>query len=363
VAATRARDLLVVPALGDGRDGEGGAAERDDEWWLDALHPALYPAKGRRRTPDTDPVSARELAVPPFGPESVLERLDRDGAPRATPPESVAPGLHLAETGNPVVWWDPAVLDLGIDAPAGKRQQRLLEVDDEVQPTLSVEEGIGRYEAWRTARSVALEAGSASSWTVHTVKGLAKAAAERGASAPTVPTRFDVRWIEVPRPASEDARSGGRPGGPRFGDLVHRVLASLPLGAAEEAIRAAVAAYARGLGSTKEEAETAVTIVGRALASPIIRQAAEIESADRDAVRRELPLHTVSGDGAIVEGVADLAFRDPGVAGAPRWLVVDYKTDLEIGDARPVYETQVAGYAAAVTAATGEPALAVVLVL
>jgi ATP-dependent exoDNAse (exonuclease V) beta subunit len=142
---------------------------------------------------------------------------------------------------------------------------------------------------------------------------------------------------------------------------VHRVLASLPLGAAEEAIRAAVAAYARVLGSTREEVETAVILVGRVLAIPMIRRAAEIESADPGAVRRELPLHTVSGDGSIVEGVADLAFRDPDVAGMPTWIVVDYKTDVVIGDARPTYEAQVAGYAAAVAAATGERALAVVL--
>src|SRR2546427_11714575 len=43
VAATRARDLLVVPALGDGRyDG-----------WLQALTPVLYPSPDRVHAPET----------------------------------------------------------------------------------------------------------------------------------------------------------------------------------------------------------------------------------------------------------------------------------------------------------------------
>src|SRR5262249_45752363 len=46
VAATRARDLLVVPAVGDPRrDGDG-------DGWLDVLRPAIEPARDRRRTPE-----------------------------------------------------------------------------------------------------------------------------------------------------------------------------------------------------------------------------------------------------------------------------------------------------------------------
>ena len=56
VAATRARDLLVIPVVGDGPlDG-----------WIGVLDPALYPDPRRRRTPAPAP------GCPPFGGESVL---------------------------------------------------------------------------------------------------------------------------------------------------------------------------------------------------------------------------------------------------------------------------------------------------
>ncbi|MDX1393501.1 MAG: UvrD-helicase domain-containing protein [Gemmatimonadota bacterium] len=95
VAATRARDLLVVPALGDGRDGEGGVDPDEPEWWLQALDPSLYPPKGERRSPRDDP-GAEALGAPPFGADAVVERLDRKvgidphpanrSRPDATPP-------------------------------------------------------------------------------------------------------------------------------------------------------------------------------------------------------------------------------------------------------------------------------------
>ncbi|MDX1579016.1 MAG: UvrD-helicase domain-containing protein, partial [Gemmatimonadota bacterium] len=217
VAATRARDLLVVPALGDGRDGRGGRAEPEDEWWLDALHPSLYPAPGLRR----EPASAEALGCPAFGRESVLERLDGEGEPMPTPAESVAPGLHTAEAGSEVVWWDPAALDLDVEAPTGERQQRLLDVDDEEQRTLSVEEGIRQHESWQADRAARLAAGSAPTVRVRTVKELA--ADETRPPAVT-------EWIEVPRPAAEASGEEGvaRPGGDRFGTLVHEALAAVP---------------------------------------------------------------------------------------------------------------------------------------
>jgi ATP-dependent exoDNAse (exonuclease V) beta subunit len=43
--------------------------------------------------------------------------------------------------------------------------------------------------------------------------------------------------------------------------------------------------------------------------------------------------------------------------------VVDFKTDRELTGARAAYEAQVALYARAVSAATGEPARGVLLVL
>ncbi|HEX6463532.1 MAG TPA: UvrD-helicase domain-containing protein, partial [Vicinamibacterales bacterium] len=90
VAATRARDLLVVPAIGDGPY-DGG--------WLDALMPAVYPAE--RRTPR----AAR--GVPLFkSKDTVLNRPNGDPATSLT----VAPGTYAFDHGYSVSWWDPRAL-------------------------------------------------------------------------------------------------------------------------------------------------------------------------------------------------------------------------------------------------------------
>ena len=76
VAATRARDLLVVPALGDGPYTEG---------WVAPLNAAIYPAEDARR------VQAPGVGCPSFASkDSVLMRPDGDPASRLT----VCPGQH-----------------------------------------------------------------------------------------------------------------------------------------------------------------------------------------------------------------------------------------------------------------------------
>ena len=78
VAATRARDLLVVPAVGDGPH-EGG--------WTSPLHRAIYPPIEHRRAPDQAP------GCPAFGRDSVFDRPDGDPAL----PDTVSPGLYRLE--------------------------------------------------------------------------------------------------------------------------------------------------------------------------------------------------------------------------------------------------------------------------
>ncbi|MEP6919041.1 MAG: UvrD-helicase domain-containing protein, partial [Acidobacteriota bacterium] len=74
VAATRARDVLVVPAIGDGPY-DGG--------WLDPLMAAVYPAEPARRTP------SRADGCPLFtSKDSVMNRPESDPAR----PHTVAPG-------------------------------------------------------------------------------------------------------------------------------------------------------------------------------------------------------------------------------------------------------------------------------
>src|SRR5262249_19057983 len=70
VAATRARDLLVVPAIGD--DPFQAGWEGAIEGWVVPIHGAVYPPAERRRTSQDAP------GCPAFGEDSVLERPDRD---------------------------------------------------------------------------------------------------------------------------------------------------------------------------------------------------------------------------------------------------------------------------------------------
>ena len=77
VAATRARDLLVVPAVGDEAFPDGG--------WLSPLNKAIYPSHADwRKSQPAD-------GCPKFGQASVIERpLDYAGEGEF----SVKPGLH-----------------------------------------------------------------------------------------------------------------------------------------------------------------------------------------------------------------------------------------------------------------------------
>jgi ATP-dependent exoDNAse (exonuclease V) beta subunit len=60
--------------------------------------------------------------------------------------------------------------------------------------------------------------------------------------------------------------------------------------------------------------------------------------------------------GIFVEGLVDLAFEE-----RDRWVVVDFKTDQEIGERLDVYLTQVRLYAEMIAQATGRPAEGVLM--
>jgi ATP-dependent exoDNAse (exonuclease V) beta subunit len=155
-------------------------------------------------------------------------------------------------------------------------------------------------------------------------------------------------------PILDAGREAGRPGGKRFGALVHAVLAAVELGAGRAMIEAAATLEARKLGATPLEEAAAARAVEAALAHPIIERARAAEA--RGECRRETPVSMVDDAGVLVEGIVDLAFRE-----GSAWTVVDFKTDREIARAEPVYRRQVALYAAAITRATGEQATAALL--
>ncbi len=384
VAATRARDLLVIPAVGD----------EEREGWIKPLNAAIYP-----------PMETRQQQVPPSGcaqfksRDSVLIRPGGTTIARST----VCPGLHLQKpdsllrppprretasqfTNDPylssraqreslhsqqhtkkdfsplarndqsqhtlrpdgddggekfsVVWWDPRVLKLGAEAPLGIRRPELIVKD--VAPNI-IEAGLGAYNSWRDRRDQALNTGGQASIETRTVTEAAKhvdAAAQKS----NLPS---VEIIKLPRAMK-------RPFGPRFGALVHAVLATVPLGGDLNAVEKLANVHGRIVGASSEEIAAAAQVVSEALAHPLMGQARSAASQNR--CRRESPIVWRDHDGCLTEGVVDLAFEQN-----QRWVVIDFKTDEDFGANEAAYRRQVGMYAAAIEAATKMPASAILM--
>ncbi|WP_235879955.1 UvrD-helicase domain-containing protein [Polyangium aurulentum] len=318
VAATRARDLLVVPAVGDN-------PFFPEASWLGPIHAAVAP-------PPEPPRSAIALGCPAFGDDTVLVRPPGEAPGNHT----VRPGLYTLPGGADVVWWDAGRLDLDREPAFGVRREDLLRKD---APAGRVEEDLATYQAWVARRAADRERGAQPRVKIVTVTERAETSVEAPLS--------DVPILDV-------GREPGRPGGSRFGALVHAVLAAVDLRAGREVIEAAARLEARKLGATALEEAAAARAVEAALAHPIIERARAADA--RGECRRETPVSMVDEAGVLVEGIVDLAFRE-----GSAWTVVDFKTDREIVRAEPVYRRQVALYAAAITRATGEQATGALL--
>jgi ATP-dependent exoDNAse (exonuclease V) beta subunit len=327
VAATRARDLLVVPAVGD-EPFEGG--------WVSPLNRAVYPEPAHRRTALPAP------GCPAFKRDSVLQRPD-DGIASA---KTVSPGLHrMGDGGHEVVWWDPAALHLDAAAPFGLRREELIARD---VPSQVIADGTARHEAWYAARDAAIERGRTPWVQVATMTEWAAGDAwATAAPGPLDVREADVGVVTLPPDAS------GRPAGPRFGSLVHAVLATVPLDAVPPARAALIATHGRIVGATTEEIAAAGAVLAAVLSHPIVESARRAERDGR--CYRELPLTLRHGD-LLLEGTADLAFEEDGVV-----TVVDFKTDRAVSPMLERYLRQVGVYAEAIRLATGKPARAVLL--
>jgi hypothetical protein len=328
VAATRARDLLVVPAIGD--DPFVAGWEGASEGWVSPVHAGVYPAAERRRRSDDAP------GCPGFGEDSVLERTDRD-----TPgPDNVRPGRHALGDYH-VAWWDPRRLSLGVQRVYGLRREDLIQDPgrDIVDPDRK------RYDDWFATRAAALERGARPVLRVHTVTEWVRAAGPP----PSGETALEVEVVVT-------AAGTRRPAGPRFGTLVHAVLATVALDATPAQVAEGTSLQARILGAPPDEAEAARSLVGAALAHPLMARARDAWRAGR--CRRETPVAAREADGSLLEGVLDLAFEEAG-----GWTVIDFKTDAELAGDLARYRRQVGLYASMVARATGRPVTAVLMQL
>jgi ATP-dependent exoDNAse (exonuclease V) beta subunit len=321
VAATRARDLLVVPAVGD----------EPHDGWLGRLSPALYPDLKERRAP----LDRRPRGCPEFGDDTVRDRPAK--APSKV--RAVAPGLHRPQSGaHRVVWWDPFKLELDVRETMGLRQHKLLQADESGRVS---QRGKDEHQRWSAQREALIAAGNRPMITVATATELARAAPLRATA--------EIEVHELPR-AFE------RPHGIRFGTLVHSTLLRTPFGSSRAGIAAAAEFQARILGATAEELAAAVDAVEAALRSPLMISAA---AAGRDC-RRECPVLLKYEGNVTVEGIADLAFVES-AGGSRRWVVVDFKTDLDIRPRLDEYRAQLSLYIRAIKEATREPARGVLL--
>jgi ATP-dependent exoDNAse (exonuclease V) beta subunit len=303
VAATRARDLLVVATIGE-EEREGG--------WLSPLHDALYPPKDQWRRGSKAP------GCPKFGNATVLNR------PPDYPEEvSVHPGLHYPKAGTqPVVWFDPAALALRVSKTEGVENEQVLNGTPE-----EAAEGLRRYQAWREARDTRIAQGNAPRHRV--------TLAERVTHADEA-EQIAVETVTLPIALE-------RPSGRRFGRVVHDILQHA--GSPDEAEPTSLV-WARKHGATDLE-RAAAAEAARAALSHLERLVPA--GAKR---HRELPVMVRLADGTLVDGRIDFAWSD-----GESWTVVDYKTDRRAS--RNIAQVQM--YCLALQRATSVPARGLIL--
>ncbi len=289
VAATRARDLLVIPSVGD----------EELDGWLSPLNKAIYPPNDRYR-------HARPAGgCPDFGDASVVDRPFF-----AHDEPSVQPGLHSPQQGShEVVWWDPRTLTLALPANLGLRQEEILKGDqNEESPSLIA------YREWKGQREKTIAAGEEKQFDIFTATEALES-----------PGDILVRFATVEKAA-------GRSAGARFGTLVHTILRDVSLSG--EDVDQLATVHGRVFGAMDREIDHAAEAVAAALRHPLLERARKAKTC-----RREFPILLKLDGNRILEGVIDLAFEENGT-----WHVVDFKTDAEIAPSRNRYENQLRWY-------------------
>jgi ATP-dependent helicase/nuclease subunit A len=335
VAATRARDLLIVPAVGDGPYDKG---------WLRPLNRALYPARDRWQSP------AAARGVPLFkGKQTIMADARADGQPVD---DTVRPGTYrLGGEGEEyaVVWWDPLLLESPADGARGLRRDDLISKD--ANPA-DVAADRARYDQWRQDRLSVQARGARPSMTVLTATHVIE-------RPPALSERTRVEGFTHDITIEDASVWHDRPSGKRFGTLMHALLASVPLNATRDQVNELAALHARLLAATDEERAAAGATVHHVLQHPRMAAAREAEGQGRK-VWREAPvsmrLDDDNGAPRLVDGQVDLAYETP-----DGWVVVDFKTDVEIISAEEAYRRQVSVYVEAVARSTGVPARGVLL--
>jgi ATP-dependent exoDNAse (exonuclease V) beta subunit len=301
VAATRARDLLVVAAIGEGpREGV----------WLSPLDEALYPEKEKWRSPEEAP------GCPQFGWTTVLNR-----PPDHEEDVSVRPGLHRPRAGSHgVVWFDPQLLRQSATTIEGVENEQVLAGTPE-----QAAEGLRAYQDWRARRAARIEQGGVPRFRTKLAERAGRSAEAEG---------IVVETVTLPVAA-------GRPGGRRFGRVVHEILQRVDR---LEEIPGLAAVWGRRHGASEVERDAAAEAARAAMSAIVLPAGAKRY--------RELPVMVRLEDGTLVDGRIDCAWTD-----GESWTVIDYKTDRR--EKRNVAQVQI--YGLALERATGQPVRGIVV--
>jgi ATP-dependent helicase/nuclease subunit A len=323
VAATRARDMLVIPTLPE------DAEATFDESWLSPLTPVL---------------AARDESTPSSGSTPTASAIAA----------GVTAGWHTPRVGDHRVYWaDLSTLSLAPPAPRPLKDWDLIKAEG-ARYARSLE----RYGSWREARQARIEAGSRLGWQAQAATEVAH---HGGLFSPQL--LRDAREVSQQRVAAPGATALRRGEDARnFGTLVHGVLELVdPALASDRTHVEAVARLCSRLGPPVDghAAAEAAQRAGAALSHPLMLRAASAEQ-----VFREVPLSLrVDPPGEpplLIEGIVDLVFRevyDSGEGPRGRWVVVDYKSDVEpSAEHIAAYRRQVAFYVQALREISGEEA-------
>ncbi len=314
VAATRARDLLVVTGSGTGWSDLG-----IDQSWFGPFHTAIYP------DPQTVPTTTDAWGSDPAAPSTVD---DPPAGSRFHRP--IVAGAYGLDAQTPYVWISCA------HARVQPQPLRGLEREDALNPQgAEADVSFERRTAWRKKLATSQVNGR------QPQERLVRAS-NTFESPPDTTVR--VRRESVPR-------APGRPTGARFGQLVHDLLSTRPWDLALDSLSEHARLLGRPLRATPEEAVAAGEAVRRLLESP---WGSEIAGATE--VATEMPIVFRTDVGEVMDGVIDLLYRFQ-----DRWTVVEYKTGriTEESDERAVHQVQ--WYVEAVRKVVDRPVRGVVL--
>lgn len=321
VAATRARDLLVLPGVGEGTSGL--FAKNDPRTsWTAPLEKVFYPPVQRYRRPDPAP------GVPIVHHQTVLGLPDNQQRNKAC----IAPGQHVGRAGGPpVVWMDPTQLKPSAPLHSGLVHERYLAKDE----AGAAEASLSAYQAWRSQHIEVTEAGQTSA--VDLISASETDLGPEGFSGFVEPVLI--------------AKDPARPKGARFGTLVHAILRDVDFEAEAASIEDLSAMHGRLLGATPQEVEAAVGPVQSALQHDLLQRA-------RRASRRhrEYPVLFDTDEGQRVDGSIDLTFLEDGA-----WVVVDFKTDADPQEHRAQHLRQMQWYMTALSGLMGTEVLGYLL--